>query len=106
YDSCGALSRTEARIMCLPSGIQPRTRSRPGCHVRRFGSPPPDDITYTSVLPATVEVKAICEPSGEKYGSISTPGVEGRRRAWPPARGTVQRSPAYSNATRSRLTVG
>src|SRR5439155_5939488 len=45
-------------------------------------------------------------PSGEKYGSVSASGVAVSRRAAPPARGTTQRSPAYSKATRSLLTVG
>src|SRR6185503_4763631 len=59
-----------------------------------------------SVLPPIVAVKAICEPSGEKYGSISTEGVEVSRRAVPPLRDTSHKSPAYSNATESRLTAG
>jgi hypothetical protein len=58
------------------------------------------------VFPATVAVKAICEPSGEKYGSISTVGVDVKRRATPPLRGTIHKSPAYSKAMESRLTVG
>jgi len=53
-----------------------------------------------------VAVKAIWVPSGEKYGSVSTPGVEVRRRACPPLRETIHKSPAYSKATESRLTVG
>src|SRR6185503_11618707 len=63
-------------------------------------------MTYTSVLPPTVAVNAILEPSGEKYGSVSTVGVAVSRRACPPVRATAHRSPAYSNATSSRLTVG
>src|SRR6185295_9532182 len=74
--------------------------------VSRRGSPPADDMTYTSVLPATVAVNAICEPSGEKYGSISSEGVEVKRLAAPPLRDTIHKSPAYSKATESRLTVG
>src|SRR5262249_33888425 len=63
-------------------------------------------MTYTSMLPPTVAVNATLEPSGEKYGSVSTVGVAVRRRAWPPVRATAHRSPAYSKATRSLLTVG
>ena len=58
------------------------------------------------MFPATVEVNAICEPSGEKYGSISAPGVDVSLLADPPPRGTIHRSPAYSNAIESWLTVG
>src|SRR5438132_1007248 len=53
-----------------------------------------------------VAVKAICDPSGEKYGSISAPWVDVSRRAGPPLRETTHKSPAYSKATESRLTVG
>src|SRR5215467_3804313 len=53
-----------------------------------------------------VAVKAICEPSGEKYGSISSDGVDVKRRAVPPLRDTTHKSPAYSKAIESRLTVG
>ena len=45
-------------------------------------------------------------PSGENRGSISALGVDVSRRACPPLRGTVHRSPPYSNATSSRLTAG
>src|SRR5579859_1539153 len=78
----------------------------PGWYVRRLGSPPPTGITYTSVLPPIVALYAIWDPSGEKYGSVSSDGVEVNRRASPPARGTTHRSPPYSNATMSWLTVG
>src|SRR5215472_537645 len=78
---CGAAVRTEAKMTRWPSGVQPRARSIPGCHVRRFASPPAAGTTYTSVLPATVAVYAIIDPSGEKQGSDSTPGVEVMRRA-------------------------
>src|SRR5205807_9803939 len=69
-------------------------------------SPPAVGTTETSVFPAMVAVKAIFDPSGEKYGSISAPWVEVSRRAGPPLRGTTHKSPAYSKATESRLTVG
>jgi len=45
-----------------------------------------------------VAVNAIFDPSGENCGSLSTVGVAVSRRAAPPERGTIQRSPAYSNA--------
>src|SRR5215213_7329100 len=106
YDWCGGLSRAEPNTTRFPSGVQPLTRSNPGWNVRRVGSPPAVGMTYTSVLPPTVAVNAILDPSGEKYGSVSTVGVAVSRRAWPPARATDHRSPAYSNATSSRLTVG
>ena len=38
-------SRCEANSTALPSGVKPRTRSSPGCHVSRFGSPPPAATT-------------------------------------------------------------
>jgi hypothetical protein len=34
-------SRCEAKRIDLPSGVKPSTTSLPGCHVSRFGSPPP-----------------------------------------------------------------
>jgi hypothetical protein len=58
------------------------------------------------VFPPTVAVNASRDPSGENQGSISAYGVDVSRRAWPPLRGTVHRSPPYSNAISSRLTAG
>jgi hypothetical protein len=58
------------------------------------------------VLPEIVAEYAMYAPSGEKYGSVSSDGVLVSRRALPPARGTTQRSPPYSKATLSWLTVG
>src|SRR4029453_6570017 len=45
-------------------------------------------------------------PSGEKIGAPLRPWPATRRRAVPPSRGTVQISPANSNAMVSRETVG
>ena len=39
------VARVDEKRTDLPSGIQPWTRSAPGCHVRRFGSPPSDGTT-------------------------------------------------------------
>src|SRR5947199_3896965 len=63
-------------------------------------------MTNTSVFEPLVRLKAMREPSGENTGSRSTSGVDVRRRAGPPVRGTAHKSPAYANATRSRLTAG
>src|SRR6185437_11338237 len=102
----GTAPRVDANRICLPSGVHPRTKSAPGWNVRRLGFPPDTGSTYTSAFPATVAVYAIIDPSGENRGSVSADGVLVSRRAFPPARGTTHRSPPYSNAIISRLTVG
>src|SRR4051812_10562798 len=84
------LARGDENMIALPSGVQPCTRSLPGCHVSRFGSPPSAGTTYTSTLPAYSALKAIDLPSGEKWGFDDSPGKLVRRRAMPPARSTVQ----------------
>src|SRR5689334_349831 len=61
-----AVARAEAKTIDLPSGVQPCTESAPGCHVSRLGSPPSDETTYTSTLPAYSPLNAIHLPSGEK----------------------------------------
>ena len=76
--------------MAAPSWVQPCTVSAPGCQVRRFGSPPSADMTYTSRLPAYSALKAIRLPSGEKRGLAVWPWNVVRRRARPPPRSTVQ----------------
>ena len=45
-------------------------------------------------------------PSGEKRGNISSPAGELSRVATPPAFGTVQMSPAYTNAIWAAETSG
>src|SRR6185436_19702032 len=64
------VARLEENRIDLPSGVQPSTRSAPGCHVSRFGSPPSAGTTYTSTLPAYSPLKAIHLPSGEKCGLV------------------------------------
>ena len=93
-------------MMRFPSGDQPFTLSEPGWKVSRFGSPPDDDTTQTSVLPPTVRLKAMRDPSGEKTGSVSISGEAVRRRASPPFRDTTHKSPPYSKAIASRETAG
>src|SRR5215471_3908147 len=86
--------RDEVKIMCLPSGIHPRTRSGAGCHVNRFGTPPDAGTTNTSTLPSYSPVNATFVPSGENTGSVSVPVPLVSRTASPPSRETLQRSPA------------
>src|SRR5215470_11827785 len=62
------VARVDENMMALPSGVHPCTESAPGCHVKRFGSPPSADTTYTSRLPAYSPLKAIQLPSDEKCG--------------------------------------
>src|SRR5215210_4464653 len=64
------VARDEAKMIALPSDVQPCTLSAPGCHVSRFGSPPSVATTYTSVLPAYSALNAISCPSGEKCGLV------------------------------------
>src|SRR4051812_5991269 len=104
-----ALGADEARLlentMLFPSGVQPCTLSAPECQVRRFGSPPVDGTTYTSVLPPYSALNATIFPSGEKCGLFSLPALVSRL-AEPPARSTIQMLPAYANAMFVALTVG
>src|SRR5205814_10321851 len=51
--------REEPKMMRLPSGVQPRTRSVAGCHVSLFGTPPEAGTTNTSTLPSYSPVKAM-----------------------------------------------
>src|SRR2546426_1095210 len=62
------VARVDENMIDFPSAVQPWTRSAPGCHVKRFGSPPSAGTTYTSRLPAYSPLKAIHFPSGEKCG--------------------------------------
>src|SRR4051794_25668051 len=84
------LARADENKTDFPSALQPCTTSAPGCHVRRFGSPPSAATTYTSRLPAYSALNAIHFPSGEKCGFDVTPWKLVMRRALPPLRGTVQ----------------
>ncbi|MEO7366545.1 MAG: hypothetical protein ABIZ36_01225 [Gemmatimonadaceae bacterium] len=102
----GSVARLDANSTRRPSAVQPRTKSPLGLYVNRRGSPPIAGTTYTSAFPATMEVYAIQLPSGEKNGFDSTEGVAVIRLAGPPVRGTVQMSPAYSNAIEMLLTLG
>src|SRR5579872_2148463 len=101
-----AVARADAKTIDLPSGVQPSTVSAPGCQVRRFGSPPSDETTYTSTLPAYSPLNAIHFPSGEKCGFVVRPWKLVRRRATPPPRSTTQMLLAYANAICVVLTVG
>jgi hypothetical protein len=84
------VARPDVKRMRLPSGAQPCTASAPGCHVRRFGSPPVAATTYTSAFPAYSPLKAIQRPSGEKCGLDVWPWKLVSRRARPPDRSTTQ----------------
>src|SRR5687768_14074072 len=88
------VARPDENTTCLPSGVQPCTWSLPGCQVSRFGSPPRDGTTYTSVLPAYWPLKAISAPSGENCGLVASAAKLVIRRASPPERATTQILPA------------
>src|SRR5258708_16446536 len=61
-----AVARPEAKTMALPSGVQPCTLSAPGCHVKRFGSPPSGGATETAKPPAYSAPEADHLPCGGK----------------------------------------
>ena len=84
------LAREDENMIALPSGVHPCTKSLPGCHVSRFGSPPSAETTYTSTFPAYSALNAIDLPSGEKCGFDDSPWKLVSRRAVPPARSTIQ----------------
>ena len=44
--------RAELKMIRVPSGVQPRTRSAAGCHVSLFGTLPEALTTNTSTLPS------------------------------------------------------
>src|SRR6185437_16860217 len=85
-----SLARVDENTTFLPSGVQPSTTSAPGCHVRRFGSPPCAGTTYTSTLPSYSALNASRRPSGENFGFSVVPWKLVTRRAVPPDRSTVQ----------------
>src|SRR5258708_39825341 len=68
-----AVARPEAKTMDVPSGVQPCTLSAPGCHVRRFGSPPSAGTAETATLPAYSPLEGIHLPSGGKCGFVVWP---------------------------------
>ena len=77
-----------------PSGVKPRTQSLPGCQLRRSGTPPFAETTYTSVLPSYSALKAIRLPSGEKTGLDSIPSSTVSRFGEEPSLFATQRSSA------------
>src|SRR4029079_5860230 len=93
----GADARPDPNNTRRPSGVHPRACSPAVLHVRRRGSPPSADTTYTASPPSRLDVKAIHLPSGEQCGSVSTAGVLVRRRASPPWRATTQRATPEGN---------
>src|ERR1044072_7185475 len=94
-------ARAERMRIDLPSGYHSATWSMPGWNVSLFGPPPAAGIVYASVLPSYSPVNATVLPSGENLGRSSSPSCVVSRCAVPPARATVQRSPAYTNTMRS-----
>ncbi len=85
-------ARGDVKSTDLPSGVKPWTRSRPGCHVSRFGTPPAAGTTYTSRFPSISALYARSEPSGLKTGLVFNPNPEVIRCTPVPSSAHVQMS--------------